>query len=260
MHPAIKIALCVPFYLAVWLISITANADPIIHGSPSANLSFGKGQFGPNAFHCPTCIPESDLSFSYSVITPSFATVSTTGGGVASVFAPSLHYGIGGIGINASGDLTTIGPGSATAHFGETILANITNTTGSDGQVWIAMGYNVGTGVSADPSLGESMSYSWNLGVLPADNNPYYFSREYEIQSRTCNGNNTVSYHCHNFYDLNSRGFTLNIASGQTLSYELIMDVNWSVAEVPEPSSLMLLASMVALGFYPLRSAAKLSR
>src|SRR5262249_53899003 len=123
MYSQFKRLLYFPLFIAIWIMSpITAYADPIISGLPLISLGLEDGQV------CPTCIPISNLAFSSS-LTSSFASAVTTAGGMATVSAPILTTTATGAALSATGSITTIGPGSASLHFGDTARVDITNTS-----------------------------------------------------------------------------------------------------------------------------------
>jgi hypothetical protein len=273
MHAILNTGRKVLFYaVALMLISSAADAgladrDPFINAFPSIALSVSPvTDCGLPPFLSKCLIP--GLSTSTQILIPSFASVSTTGGGIAQLFAPVFTSSSTGARFDLNlppaghftevNSITTIGPGSATAHFGETVLVNITNVSSTGITVNVSENPIWGTNAFANPLVGESMSLDTQVGVLRVDGTSN--SLGYLTEHKDCNLNtmNNMLFPCSDAPDFGS-GFDIAfVAPGQTLSYEMVINEDWSVTKVPEPSSLLLLASVLALGLYPLRKARKL--
>jgi hypothetical protein len=243
MYPLFRSLLCLPLFVAAWPMSpMAVHADPIILGSPLVDMHPENGQ------SCGRMLPLSDCAFSVQILTPSFATVSTTGGGIAQATAPQLVFqpANGFVGLEgAGGSVTTVGPGTASAHFGETILFNITNTSGSPGLMVFSDIVSADTTVNAHPFQGESMSYSMDVTVVGPGADSYIL-----IGTHTCSPTFPDPTSCQNFIDHNTDEILANFDPGQTLSYDITEEINWSVSEVPEPSSFLLLLTMFGLASY----------
>lgn len=156
------------FYLAVLLIPAEAVADPFIDAT-------GFIQTGAVGQGCSICLPPADLSFSGKLITPSFVTTSTSGGGsvnASAPFFPSSTAADGSYSFRAGGSVTTIGPGTASVHFGESVLLNITNIGSSSGSiVYPELSLGFLGGYSAHPDQGQSLFVSASIpfdGALPS--------------------------------------------------------------------------------------------
>src|SRR5207249_1736924 len=92
------------------------------------------------------------------------------------------------------------------------------------------------------------VSYDDQVGLLPINGTPGFGAFLHD--SATCPGS---MFGCTPAPEDIPFGGALTLAPGQTLSWDMIILENWSVVEVPEPSSLMLFASVLGFGFYGLR-------
>lgn len=204
-------------------------ADPTMMAFPLITM-------GPDGTQgCQFCIPFSALSFSVQT-SLGFASASTSGGGVANVTAPQINFSNGpGVSFGSVfSSITTIGPGTASAQFGGTAEFDITNTGTTGGYIAYDVLLGPNFGIHANPSLGETLAYNSYVHVSgPGIDDKNGASGICDISSQ--------SYECTNFFDHSIDLVLAYIDAGQTARYTLTESATWSLAEVPEPSSLVLL-------------------
>jgi hypothetical protein len=253
----------IPFY------AMADQIDPIIVISPSIPSDIGLNF---------VFSPLSDLSFSFQVTTPSFVDVATTGGGSVQFSAPQFSFITGPSPIgpatilsidNVYGTIQTFGPGTASVHSGETVSFAVTNISSNTDTLIAQYGYGftyvaeflnrTTGGFLFNIPQGEQLTA--NVGFELAGPEVGGLNGSLGVNFlESCPPPNPGSFSCHlGLVDLTGSGLGIyhTIDPGQTLNYTLTLDVTYSVTEVPEPSSLLLLASMFGLGFFPLRRAGK---